>query len=319
MALAIRTVDLRKTYAATGGRVEAVRGVDLEVDSGEFFGLVGPNGAGKSTIIGMLTTLVVPTSGKAFVAGIDVAADPVGVKRRIGVVTQGSSLDMQLTVAENLEFRSRFFGLGRRAAVARAEQLLEVFGLAERRRAMATDLSGGQAKRLMIARALVHRPEILFLDEPTAALDPQTRINLWDILRALHEGGQTILLTTHYMEEAELLCERVAVVDYGKVLACASVAELERQAGPETVVTVRYSSQVPPDLLDVPGPGMLASASKVEIEGDKVRVFAREPEGVLAELVAAGSLAGLTVRSATQQEPSLETVFLAMTGREYRQ
>ena len=208
-----------------------MRGIDLSVGSGQFFGLLGPNGAGKSTTIGMLTTLVLPTGGQAWVAGMDVVADPVGVKRRIGVVTQNNTLDMQLTVAENLEFRSRFFGLGLREASRRADQLLEVFGLADRRKAMSTDLSGGQAKRLLIARALVHRPDVLFLDEPTAGLDPQTRANLWDILRVLHAEGQTILLTTHYMEEAEALCEQVSVIDHGEVLASGTVNELKDGRG----------------------------------------------------------------------------------------
>ena len=229
--LAIRTEDLRKTYKSSRGDVPAVRGIDLSVGSGQFFGLLGPNGAGKSTTIGMLTTLVLPTGGRAWVAGLDVVANPVGVKRRIGVVTQNNTLDMQLTVAENLEFRSRFFGLGLREASRRASQLLEVFGLADRRKAMSTDLSGGQAKRLLIARALVHRPDVLFLDEPTAGLDPQTRANLWDILRVLHAEGQTILLTTHYMEEAEALCEQVAVVDHGEVLASGTVNELKEGDG----------------------------------------------------------------------------------------
>src|SRR5579863_9774022 len=184
--LALRTEDLRKTYKTKGGDVPAVRGIDLAVSQGQFFGLLGPNGAGKSTTISMLTTLVLPTGGRAWVAGLDVVADPVGVKRRIGVVTQNNTLDMQLTVAENLEFRSRFFGLSPREASHRAAQLLEVFGMSDKRKSMSTDLSGGQAKRLLIARALVHRPDVLFLDEPTAGLDPQTRVNLWDILRELH-------------------------------------------------------------------------------------------------------------------------------------
>jgi daunorubicin resistance ABC transporter ATP-binding subunit len=315
---AIRTEDLRKTYTTSRGDVQAVRGISLEVAAGEFFGLLGPNGAGKSTTIGMLTTLIVPTGGRAWVAGMDVTADPVAVKRRIGVVPQNNTLDMQLSVSENLEFRSRFFGLGRREAIRRADQLLTAFGLTDRRRAMATDLSGGQARRLMIARALVHRPEVLFLDEPTAGLDPQTRVNLWDTLRALHTEGQTILLTTHYMEEAEALCERVAVVDHGQVLAAGTVEELKEGAGAGTVITVRYDG----------GPGQLdaeavlagrAGISKIDAGGDQVRVFAREPEGVLGELVTAAARAGLTVRDATQLKPSLETVFLTLTGREYRE
>jgi len=314
--LAIRTEDLRKT---SRGDVPAVRGIDLNVRSGEFFGLLGPNGAGKSTTIGMLTTLILPTGGQAWVAGMDVVADPVGVKRRIGVVTQNNTLDMQLTVAENLEFRSRFFGLSLREAQRRAEQLLEVFGLADRRKAMSTDLSGGQAKRLLIARALVHRPDVLFLDEPTAGLDPQTRANLWDILRILHDEGQTILLTTHYMEEAEALCEQISVIDHGEVLASGTVDGLKEGAGAETVITVRYDEPVPELFADKSGLADRLGVSKVEADGDQVRVFTREPDGVLGELVTAGATAGLAVLDATMLKPSLETVFLTLTGREYRE
>jgi daunorubicin resistance ABC transporter ATP-binding subunit len=317
--VAIRTEDLRKTYTTKGGDVPAVRGIDLSVSSGEFFGLLGPNGAGKSTTIGMLTTLVLPTGGQAWVAGLDVVADPVGVKRRIGVVTQNNTLDMQLTVAENLEFRSRFFGLSPREASRRAAQLLEVFGMTDKRKAMSTDLSGGQARRLLIARALVHRPDVLFLDEPTAGLDPQTRVNLWDILRLLHAEGQTILLTTHYMEEAEALCEQVAVMDHGRILASGTVSELKDGVGAETVITVRYEDLVPEGVTARAGLADRPGVSKVETEGDHIRVFTRDPEGVLGELVTAGSAAGLTVRDATQLKPSLETVFLTLTGRDYRE
>src|SRR5246127_4826573 len=282
--LAIRTEDLRKTYKSSRGDVPAVRGIDLSVSSGQFFGLLGPNGAGKSTTIGMLTTLILPTSGRAWVSGLDVVADPVGVKRRIGVVTQNNTLDMQLTVAENLEFRSRFFGLGPREAARRAGQLIEAFGLTDRRKAMSTDLSGGQARRLLIARALVHRPDVLFLDEPTAGLDPQTRVNLWDILRLLHDQGQTILLTTHYMEEAEALCEQISVMDHGQILASGTVNELKESVGAETVITVRYEDLVPDGLAARAGLTDRPGVSKVEADGDSVRVFTREPEGVLGEL-----------------------------------
>jgi daunorubicin resistance ABC transporter ATP-binding subunit len=316
---AIRTEDLRKTYTTSRGDVRAVRGISLEVAAGEFFGLLGPNGAGKSTTIGMLTTLIVPTGGRAWVAGTDVVADPVGVKRRIGVVPQNNTLDMQLSVSENLEFRSRFFGLGRREAARRAEQLLAAFGLTDRRRAMATDLSGGQARRLMIARALVHKLDVLFLDEPTAGLDPQTRVNLWDTLRALHAEGQTILLTTHYMEEAEALCDRVAVVDHGEVLACGTVDDLKAGAGADTVITVRYDGGVPGKLDALAALADRPGISKVDADGDQVRVFAREPDGVLGDLVTGAARAGLTVRDASQLKPSLETVFLTLTGREYRE
>ena len=316
---AIRTQDLRKTYKSSRGDVEAVRGIDLDIPPGEFFGLLGPNGAGKSTTIGMLTTLVRPTGGRAWVAGHDVTREPVEVKRRIGVVTQNNTLDLQLTVAENLQFRSRFFGLSARTAAKRAEALIDAFGLGDRRNAMADQLSGGQARRLLIARALVHKPDVLFLDEPTAGLDPQTRVNLWDILTVLHEQGQTILLTTHYMEEAEALCDRVAVVDHGRVLAAGTLEELKEDVGAVTVVTVRFEQPVPDGLAERAGLAARPGVTKAETDGDQLRVFSADPEGLLGDLIATGTAAGLHVRDATQLKPSLETVFLTLTGREYRE
>ncbi len=316
---AIRTEALRKTYKSSRGDVEAVRGIDLDVPPGEFFGLLGPNGAGKSTTIGMLTTLVAPTGGRAWVAGHDVVKDPVAVKRRIGVVTQNNTLDMQLTVQENLEFRSRFFGLSLGAASKRAAQLIDAFGLSDRRKAMADQLSGGQARRLMIARALVHQPDVLFLDEPTAGLDPQTRVNLWDILKVLHDQGQTILLTTHYMEEAEALCDKVAVVDHGLVLADGSVDKLLADSGAQTIVTVRFAEPVPDGLSELADLADRPGVTKVEADGDQLRVFSGEAEGLLGDLVGIGAANGLHVRDASEAKPSLETAFLALTGREYRE
>jgi len=316
---AIRTEGLRKTYKSSRGDVQAVRGIDLDVPQGEFFGLLGPNGAGKSTTIGMLTTLVAPTGGRAWVAGHDVVKDPVAVKRRIGVVTQNNTLDMQLTVQENLEFRSRFFGLSLGAASKRAAQLIDAFGLSDRRKAMADQLSGGQARRLMIARALVHQPDVLFMDEPTAGLDPQTRVNLWDILKVLHEQGQTILLTTHYMEEAEALCDKIAVVDHGLILAEGSVDKLLADSGAQTVVTVRFEEPVPDGLAELTGLTERPGVTKVEADGDQLRVFGSDPEGLLGDLVGIGTANGLHIRDAAEAKPSLETAFLALTGREYRE
>lgn len=315
---AVRTAGLEKTYPASGPRpaVPAVRGIDLDVPRGEFFGLLGPNGAGKSTTIGMLTTLVVPTGGSARVCGLDVVRDAVEIKRRIGVVSQSNTLDSDLTVAENLEFRGRYFGLTAREARARAAELLELFGLTEQRGGNPFEISGGQAKRVMICRALMHGPEVLFLDEPTAGLDPQTRTNLWEVLRGLQAAGQTIVLTTHYMEEAEALCDRVAVVDHGEILASGTVDELKSGAGADTVITVSYDAPVPDAikaLADREGVG------KVEINDGQVRVFAAEPEGLLGELVSIGADAGIGVTDASQLRPSLETVFLTLTGRDYRE
>ena len=211
--------------------------MDLAIRSGEFFGLLGPNGAGKSTTIGMLTTRVLPTAGNAFVAGIDVVRHPARVKNLIGVVHQTNTLDRTLSVAENLEFHGRYFRMSLRESRRRSQELLERFSLADRATAMVFELSGGLAQRLMIARALVHRPHILFLDEPTSGIDPQTRVNLWDILRGLHAEGQTILLTTHYMEEADALCE-VATMEGEDIRAVST------EAAPGTMPASRASIAV---------------------------------------------------------------------------
>jgi ABC-type multidrug transport system ATPase subunit len=312
---AIEAIALHKTYVNGRRSITAVAGLDLNVGQSEFFGLLGPNGAGKSTTIGMLTTMIAPTSGRAFVAGIDVTRNPVEVKRRIGMVSQHNTLDRDLLVAENLEFRGRFFGMSGRDARRRAMELLSMFNLADRHRASSYELSGGQAKRLMICRALVHCPQVLFLDEPTAGLDPQSRLDLWDVLRGMHAEGQTIMLTTHAMEEAQMLCGRIAIVEHGTVLACDTVDALVDSSALDTVITVRYDGPAPDSITAlVRRPGI----TKVEVEGGRVRVFARQADGVLGELVGAGAAAGVQVADASQLKPSLEAAFLTLTGREYR-
>jgi daunorubicin resistance ABC transporter ATP-binding subunit len=313
----IRTEQLRKVFGHGRDSVVAVDGLDLEVERGEFFGLLGPNGAGKSTTIGMLTTTVVPTAGRALTAGLDARRHAARVKRRIGVVSQSNTLDRSLTAWENLYYHGRYFGVPRRQARQRADELLEQFALTERGRSMVFQLSGGLAQRLMIARALVHEPEVLFLDEPTSGIDPQTRINLWRILSDLHEAGQTILLTTHYMEEADQLCDRLVIIDHGRALALGSPAELKSTLGADTVITLTIdggdASPLVAEARSLPG------VRSADHEGDVVRVLAPKPEGVLAQLVTAAAAAKLHVRDATSQPPSLETVFLSLTGREYRE
>src|SRR6476620_5372129 len=232
----IRTEQLTKVYP---GGLKAVDELDLEVHQGEIFGLLGPNGAEKTTTAGMLTTRVVPTSGKAYLGGIDVAAHPALAKQLSGIVSQQNTLDRQLTVWENLYFHGRLFGMGAKQSRRVADELLEQFQLAKWAKASVYALSGGMAQRLMVARAIFHRPSVLFLDEPTAGLDPQSRLALWDLLGKLHRDGQTILLTTHYMEEADRLCERVAIMDHGKVLALDTPAALKQSIGADTVVTVK--------------------------------------------------------------------------------
>jgi ABC-type multidrug transport system ATPase subunit len=309
---AVRATGLSKTYKSGSGEVTAVADVDLLVRPGECFGLIGPNGAGKSTTIGMLTTLIAPTGGRAEVAGVDVASDPMEVKRRIAVIGQNNSVDRELTIAENLEFRGRYSGLRAREARRRTEEMLERFGLTERRHALAGEVSGGQLRRMVIARALVPRPEILFLDEPTAGIDPQTRIGLWETLREMQAGGLTMVLTTHYLEEAEALCERVAIIDRGRVLTCDTVAALRASGG--TVVTVRYDGSPELDreaLLDRPG------TRSVTLDEHQVRIVTGRPDDLLGELIAAGTRAGVGVPDANTLRPSLQSVYLTLTGRAY--
>src|SRR6202044_2853206 len=233
----IHTEDLTKVYPGTD--FAAVDKLNLDVRAGEIFGLLGPNGAGKTTTAGMLTTRVVPTSGRAFLGGVDVAAHPALSKQLSGIVSQQNTLDRQLTVWENLYFHGRLFGIGAKASRQIADDLLTRFQLSKWAKASVYALSGGRAQRLMVARAIFHRPSVLFLDEPTAGLDPQSRLALWDLLHELHNDGQTILLTTHYMEEADQLCDRVAIMDHGKILALDTPEALKQGIGADTVVTVK--------------------------------------------------------------------------------
>src|SRR5580700_10724169 len=237
----IHTEDLTKVYPGTD--FPAVDKLNLDVFAGEIFGLLGPNGAGKTTTAGMLTTRVVPTSGRALLAGIDVAAHPALAKQVSGIVSQQNTLDRQLTVWENLYFHGRLFGMGAKASRKIADDLLEQFHLTRWAKASVYALSGGMAQRLMVARAIFHRPSVLFLDEPTAGLDPQSRLALWEILGELNADGQTIMLLTHYMEEADRLCKRVAIMDHGKILALDTPAELKQSVGADTIVTVKSDGE----------------------------------------------------------------------------
>jgi ABC-2 type transport system ATP-binding protein len=315
--LAIQTTELGKTYRPHGGEPRAaVNGLTLEVRTGELFALLGPNGAGKSTTVGILTTRVKPTSGTAKIAGTDVAADPVAVKQRIGVVTQHNTLDRQLTVMENLEFRGRYAGMTTRQARKRAGELLEVFSLGDRAGALVQTLSGGLAQRVLIARAIAHRPDVLFLDEPTSGLDPQTRVNLWDILRSMRTEGQTILLTTHYLEEAENLCDRIGVIDHGRLLTTGTLAELKDQVGDETVLTFTFSGATE----ELAGKAQHAEAvTAAEHEGEVLRLHTREPERALEWTLQTAAELRLPLQDVQILRPSLESVFLSLTGREYRE
>jgi len=310
----ISTEQLTKVYP---GEIRAVDGLDLEVRAGEIFGLLGPNGAGKTTTVGMLTTMVLPTSGRAFVGGVDVVARPVAAKQVIGVVPQTNTLDRSLSTWENLYFHGRFFGMSSRTARAEADRLLQQFRLADRAAVPVSALSGGMAQRLMVARAIMHRPAILFLDEPTAGLDPQSRIALWEILRELHVGGQTVLLTTHYMEEADELCDRLAIIDHGKLLALDTPAALKRATGVDTVVTVSAASDL--DAMASYLAEHVDGVSRAERVDDTVCLMVRGTHGVLPAVVAAAERGGFVVTDLSITEPTLETVFIDLTGKDLRE
>jgi ABC-2 type transport system ATP-binding protein len=310
----IHTQDLTKVYPGTD--FVAVDKLNLDVQAGEIFGLLGPNGAGKTTTAGMLTTRVVPTSGRAFLAGVDVAAQPALAKQLSGIVSQQNTLDRQLTVWENLYFHGRLFGIGAKASRQTADDLLARFQLSKWAKASVYALSGGMAQRLMVARAIFHRPCVLFLDEPTAGLDPQSRLALWDLLGELHRDGQTILLTTHYMEEADRLCDRVAIMDHGRVLALDTPAALRQSIGADTVVTVRTSGDV----------GQLSALLSAEVAGvtrtraadDRLELHMQGGDRLVPRIVLAAEHGGFDLLDVSIAEPSLETVFINLTGKELR-
>jgi ABC-2 type transport system ATP-binding protein len=309
----IRTRGLVKRYPP---HTLAVDGLDLEVWRGEFFGLLGPNGAGKTTTIGMLTTRVVPTSGEALVAGLDVRTHPVDVKRIIGVVTQDNTLDRRLTAWENLYYHGRYFGLSHGAARREADRALGLVRLEDRARQFVDQLSGGMQQRLLVGRALVHRPEVLFLDEPTAGIDPQGRLALWEILLGLHREGQTILLTTHYMEEAEELCERVAIMDRGRILALGSPDELRRSIGAETVLTLQFEPMRDDVMAAL---GALPGVRGLERSSGGLMVYVDGDHGLLSRVVQTVLAKGVALRDLSVRTPTLETVFIKLTGRELRE
>ncbi len=314
----IRTEGLTKVYP--GAAQAAVDNLDLSVPAGEIFGLLGPNGAGKTTTTGMLTTRVVPTAGSAYLGGVDVVAQPALARQLLGVVSQQNTLDRSLNVRENLYFHGRLFGMPRREAARAADELLERIQLSRWAGASVYALSGGMAQRLMIARSILHRPAVLFLDEPTAGLDPQSRLALWEILGELNAEGQTILLTTHHMEEADQLCRRVAIMDHGRILALGTPAELKRSVNADTVVTAKATAG--PDALP-----HLACLLQERVEGagntrvhdDTVEVHVRSGARVLAQVVAAAEAGGIELADLSVSEPTLETVFIELTGRELRE
>jgi len=312
----VHAEGLAKTYPS-GTR--AVVGLDLEVRPGETLGLLGPNGAGKTTTIGMLTTRIRPTGGRARVGGADLS-DPVAVKRAIGVVSQTNTLDRALTVRKNLLAHGWYFGLPSSDARAAADLLLKVFRLGDFADRKVRELSGGTAQRLMLARAVMHRPAVLFLDEPTSGLDPQSRLDTWDQLEQLHRTGQTILLTTHFMAEADRLCDRIAIVDQGRLLAVDTPAALKAAHGGGTGVSLVASG----DIEALAGrlrdglAGVLADAPQVDQVTGSVSLVVDRADDVIRQVLRLTEETGAQILDLAVERPSLERVFLNLTGRSLR-
>src|SRR5258705_2065005 len=337
MAVGIRTQDLCKTYnsapplGAAGGfvaradakgskqpknQIPALDGLSLEVQPGEIFGLLGPNGAGKSTTVGVLTTRVRPTSGQAWIGEHEVWKEQTKVKHLIGVVPQRPNLDFSLTAREILVFHGAYFGIGSRVRYERADGLLEKFKLTERGNQMVRVFSGGMMQRLSIARAMMHDPQVLFLDEPSAGLDPQTRILLWEIIREYHQAGKTILLTTHNMEEADALCQRLAIVDHGHVIALGTSVELKASVPGGYLLRLRFGNQTAELLQRLQSLAGVREVRAVDPAG--VDVYADRGGSLISEIANLAVSSGAELSDVHISEPSLENLFLHHTGRSLR-
>jgi ABC-2 type transport system ATP-binding protein len=337
MAVAVRTVDLRKTYTsspplgAAGGfiaradargskqgkvQIAALDGLSLDVQPGEIFGLLGPNGAGKSTTVGVLTTRVRPTSGQAWIGEHEVWKEQAVIKHLIGVVPQRPNLDFSLTAREILTFHAAYFGIGWKVRNERADALLEKFKLTDRAHQMVRGFSGGMMQRLSIARAMMHDPQVLFLDEPSAGLDPQTRILLWEIIREYNQAAKTILLTTHYMEEADALCDRLAIIDHGRIIASGTPKELKASIPGGFVLRLRFGNQTP-GLVQA----LQALAGVREVRANDTSgadVYADRGGSLIPEIASLAATTGADLRDVHIAEPSLENLFLHHTGRSLR-
>ncbi|MCZ7439801.1 ATP-binding cassette domain-containing protein [Micromonospora sp. WMMC241] len=317
----IETRGLRKSFRSRAGRetktVDAVRGVNLDVAAGEIFGFLGPNGAGKTTTLRMLATLIEPDGGEATIAGADLLKDPAGVRRRIGYVPQGGSTWDESSAREELVLQARLYGISKADANRRATRALDAFQLSEYADRKCKTYSGGQRRRVEIALGIIHEPKIVFLDEPTTGLDPQSRAHMWDEIRRLRTEGMTVFITTHYLDEADALCDRIAIMDHGEVVAEGTPAELKREISGEVVIVGLDVATTPQaaELLDTE-----AYVSKLEtVDEGGLRLYVDEGAVAIPQVLRRLDHAGLELRSIELHRPSLDDVFLTKTGRSLRE
>jgi ABC-2 type transport system ATP-binding protein len=307
--------QLRRVFKSRQSTVEAVAGIDLEVYAGEIFGFLGPNGAGKTTTLRMLATLLPLTSGDATVAGQDLRRHPGEVRRRIGYVGQRGGADPEITGRSELIFEARLYGMSSAEARLRAAELIETLELESCADRKVSTYSGGQKRRLDVGVGLVHRPQLLFLDEPTTGLDPQSRARMWDEVRQLRDEGTTVFLTTHYLEEADALCNRVAIIDHGKIVAEGTPDELKRAVAGD-LVTVGVSGDVEAALRLLQPQPFVREAS---IAGGELRVYVDRGETAIPAILRLLDKAGLGLTTVALSRPSLDDVFLRSTGRSLRE
>jgi ABC-2 type transport system ATP-binding protein len=306
---AIVTRSLRRSFR---GGIEAVRDIDLTIRAGEVFGFLGPNGAGKTTMVRMLCTLLPPTSGTATVAGIDVVKDSAAVRRRIGVALQEIGLDPVQTGRELLELQCGLYGITGRHGRDRAQELLELVGLTEAAERRTKTYSGGMKRRLDLASALVHSPQVLFLDEPTTGLDPASRLTIWDEVRRINAGGATVFLTTQYLEEADQLCDRLAIIDEGRIVAAGTPRRLKEEMGHDVVSLALEGADAAATEAALAG---LPGLERVVTEPDALALYVADGAGQIAEIVRRLDRSESQVGAITVARPSLDDVFLKATGR----
>jgi len=313
----IETRQLVRTFKTRGASVEAVRGVDLRVEAGETFGFLGPNGAGKTTTLRMLATLIEPTAGEAIVAGADLRREPQEVRRRIGYVPQGGSTDPVETGRGELILQGRLYGLDKDRAKARAAEVLAALDLEAAADRPTGTYSGGMRRRLDVGLGIVHRPQVLFLDEPTTGLDPQARARMWDEIRGLREQGTTVFLTTHYLEEADALCDRLAIIDHGRIVAEGTADGLKRAVAGD-VVTIGVEG-AGARVLDLVRELPYVREASHDAESGLVRLYVDRGEVAIPQLLRALDTAGYAPSSIALNKPSLDDVFLRQTGRSLRE